>query len=162
MNPSQTIFDAICGLLTKHEAKFEVIEHPPARTSQESSIARGEPLEVDAKALLLKCDTDFILVVMRGDMRLDSKSTKQSFGVRRIRFANSAELHVRTGLVPGAVPPFGEPILPFQMHVDLALRDNERIAFNAGSLTKSIIMPAADYFRVATPDFRRLAQEGDN
>ena len=56
-----------------------------------------------------------------------------------------------TGLVPGSVPPFGSPILPFELFVDEAIQANERIAFNGGSLTDSIILATADYLAVAKP-----------
>jgi len=35
--------------------------------------------------------------------------------------------------------------------VDSAIASNDRIAFNAGSLTDSMILPIADYLRVAKP-----------
>ena len=50
--------------------------------------------------------------------------------------------------MPGSVPPFGQPILPFPLYVDPRFSRIERIAFNAGSLTDSIVM--------ATDDYRRL------
>ncbi len=56
-----------------------------------------------------------------------------------------------TGLVPGSVLPFGRPILPFDLYLDEALRTNDRIAFNAGSLTDSIILAMPDYLRIAAP-----------
>ena len=49
------------------------------------------------------------------------------------------ELSERTGLVSGDVPPFGEPVLPFPLYADESVFENPRIAFNAGSLTDSII-----------------------
>jgi prolyl-tRNA editing enzyme YbaK/EbsC (Cys-tRNA(Pro) deacylase) len=51
--------------------------------------------------------------------------------------------------VPGSVPPFGRPILPFELFVDVSIQQNEKIAFNAGSLTDSIIMRSRDYLTVA-------------
>jgi Ala-tRNA(Pro) deacylase len=59
-----------------------------------------------------------------------------------------------TGLVPGNVPPFGEPILPFPLHADESVFENDRIAFNAGTMNDSIIMSVADWERIARP--RRL------
>jgi prolyl-tRNA editing enzyme YbaK/EbsC (Cys-tRNA(Pro) deacylase) len=53
--------------------------------------------------------------------------------------------------VPGSVPPFGEPILPFELYVDESILENKRIAFNAGSLTDSIIMSVDDYMKIARP-----------
>ena len=43
------------------------------------------------------------------------------------------------------MPPFGAPILPFPLYVDPSVLENQRIAFNAGSLTDSIIMTIDDY-----------------
>jgi prolyl-tRNA editing enzyme YbaK/EbsC (Cys-tRNA(Pro) deacylase) len=62
-----------------------------------------------------------------------------------------------TGLVPGSVPPFGPPVLPFPLYVDPSVFENERIAFNAGSLTDSIIMGIGDYRRLANPEIFTFA-----
>ena len=74
-------------------------------------------------------------------------------------FATANELRERTGLVSGDVPPFGEPILPFQLYADESVFENERIAFNAGSLTDSIVMQVADWERVARPTRLRFSRE---
>ena len=66
-----------------------------------------------------------------------------------MRFASRIELLELTGLVPGAVPPFGKPVLDFPLYVDERLRQNTRIAFNAGMLTRSMIISSTDYLRVA-------------
>ncbi|HVP11160.1 MAG TPA: hypothetical protein VMV94_08255 [Phycisphaerae bacterium] len=43
------------------------------------------------------------------------------------------------------------PSLLFDLFVDSSILENERIAFNAGSLTNSIIMNVQDYLHVAHP-----------
>jgi Ala-tRNA(Pro) deacylase len=55
------------------------------------------------------------------------------------------------------VPPFGQPILPFPLFVDSSVFQNERIAFNAGSLTDSIVMAVEDYRRLASAEVFRFA-----
>jgi Ala-tRNA(Pro) deacylase len=58
-----------------------------------------------------------------------------------------------TGLVPGSVPPFGEPVLPFPLLADTTIGQRyERVAFNAGTLTNSFIMTAADWRSAAQPE----------
>ena len=69
--------------------------------------------------------------------------------IKKSRFATHEELLELTGLVPGSVPPFGSPILPFELFVDPSLEAQERISFNAGSLTNSIQMSLKDYLLVA-------------
>ncbi len=107
---------------------------------------------VGAKALLLKTDDVFRLFVLCADRKLDSAAIKRQFMVKKVRFATAAELQELTGLVPGAVPPFGPPILPFELFADLEIGQRyDRLAFNAGSLTDSIIMPASDWDAIAKP-----------
>lgn len=147
----QSILVAIRQLLTAENVPFREVHHPPTRTSEESARVRGEPLHNGGKALLMKTDDVFRLFVLPADMRLDSKRVRQELGVRRTRFATQDELLETTGLAPGSVPPFGPPILPFELYVETAMTENERIAFNAGSLTDSIILAVEDYLRVAAP-----------
>ncbi|MHC4416382.1 MAG: YbaK/EbsC family protein [Planctomycetota bacterium] len=150
------VLERILALLDEHGVPYRHLEHEPTPTSEDAARVRGEPLENGGKALLLKADGDFRLFVLSAARRLDSTAVRRCLGCRRSRFATPGELLQLTGLVPGSVPPFGEPILPFPLAVDRSILDNERIAFNAGSLTHSIIMRVHDYRRVA-----RIAIEVD-
>ncbi|MCC6156435.1 MAG: hypothetical protein IT350_00155 [Deltaproteobacteria bacterium] len=125
------------------------VHHEPTRTSEESARVRGEELRVGGKAIVLKVDDVFALFVFSAERRLDSGAVRRELGARRTRFATPEELAEMTGLVPGAVPPFGRPILPFDLYIDPSIPRNDRIAFNAGSLTDSMILPMEDYLRVA-------------
>jgi prolyl-tRNA editing enzyme YbaK/EbsC (Cys-tRNA(Pro) deacylase) len=130
---------------------FREVHHEPTFTSEESAAARGEELRMGGKALLMKVDGDFRLFVMPADRRVDSGVVRKQLGVRKLRFASREELEELTGLIPGSVPPFGRPILPFDLYVDIAMTENPRIAFNAGSLTDSVILSLDDYMAVAEP-----------
>ena len=138
--------------LTANGVLFREVHHEVTRTSEESAKARGEELRVGGKALLIKVDETFRLFVLSADRKLDSAALKQYFRAKKTRFATPEELLSLTGLVPGSVPPLGAPILPFPLYVDPSVFENMRIAFNAGSLTDSVIMPVEDYRRLAAPD----------
>ncbi len=99
------------------------------------------------------------LFVLSAARQLDSNAIKQRFGAKKTRFATADELRELTGLVPGSVPPFGQPVLPFELYVDESILENEKIAFNAGSLTDSIIMLVQDYERIAKPVVFRFSKE---
>ena len=131
---------------------FREVHHAPTRTSEESALARGEELRIGGKALLIKVDADFRLFVLSADRKLDSVAIRTHFQAKKTRFASPEELLQMTGLVPGSVPPFGAPILPFPLYTDPSVFENQRIAFNAGSLTDSIIMATGDYRRLANPE----------
>jgi Ala-tRNA(Pro) deacylase len=156
-----TIPDKIRQLLQANGVSFNEVHHKPTYTSEESARARGVELHMGAKAILAKTDDFFKLFVLPANAKLDSAAIKRSLGLKKIRFATREELFDLTGLVPGCVPPFGEPILPFQLCCDYSLGQvSDQIAFNAGSLTTSIIMSAADWDRVARPE--RLSFREDN
>ena len=146
------VLDRIRRLLDEKHAVYRVVDHLPTRTSEESAAARGEPLDVGAKALLLKTDDVFRLFILCADLGLDSGAIRKQLGVKKTRFATPEELLELTGLVPGSVPPFGEPVLPFELYADdqIGVR-HDRVAFNAGSLTTSIILSAVDWQRIANP-----------
>ena len=149
--PTPTVLEQIRDLLTTANITFREVHHAPTFTSEESALARGEELRVGGKALLMKVDGDFRLFVLPADRRVDSGIIRKELGIRKLRFASREELAELTSLVPGSVPPFGRPILPFDLYLDSATTENPRIAFNAGSLTDSIILARDDYLAVASP-----------
>ena len=147
----KNVLNQIRDLLNEHNVAFREVEHEPTFTSEESAAARGEDLKIGGKALLMKSGDEFRLFVLPADRKVDSSAIRAELGIRKMRFASRDELLELTGLVPGSVPPFGRPILSFDLYVDSAIRENERIAFNAGSLTNSVIMGVEDYLRLAEP-----------
>ncbi|HVW08568.1 MAG TPA: YbaK/EbsC family protein [Bryobacteraceae bacterium] len=154
------ILDAIRAWLTGEAVPFREVHHEPTRTSEESARARGEDIRVGGKALLIKVDSEFRLFVLSAARKLDSAAIKAHFHARKTRFATADELREFTGLLPGSVPPFGPPILPFPLFVDPSVFENDRIAFNAGSLTDSIILSTADYRRLAVHEVFPFSSEG--
>src|SRR5690349_3395083 len=146
------VLQRIREALTQTGVAFKEIAHAPTHTSEESARVRGESLAVGAKALLLKTDDKFRLFELPADRQLDTKRIKQELKIKSTRFATGEELLELTGLVPGSVPPFGEPILPFELYGDTAIGATEdKVAFNAGSLSQSIVMKASDWNAIAKP-----------
>lgn len=156
-----SVLDDIRTWLRAEGVEFREIEHDPTRTSEESARARGEDMRVGAKALLMKIGDEFRLFVLSAALRADARAIRKHFGARRGRFASAEELFEMTGLVPGSVPPFGSPILPFPLFVDPSIAANPRIAFNAGSLTRSMVLSVEDYLRVARPEIFEFAARAD-
>ncbi len=157
MNSDTAVLTRLRDFLAAEGVTFREIEHEATLTSEESARARGEELRMGGKALVVKVDECFRLFVLPADRRFVSGAVKKQFSARKVRFATREELLTQTGLVPGSVPPFGNPILPYDLFADFSLRENERIAFNAGSLTTSLILSMDDYLRVANPSFLEFA-----
>ncbi len=142
----------IRALLDGAGVDYRYVEHDPTRTSEESAAARGEVLEVGGKSIVLKVGDTFRVCVLSAARQLNSNRVRRHFKESRARFASRDELLDLTGLVPGCVPPFGPPILTPPNCLDEAFLENDRIAFNAGSLTCSIVMPLEHYLELARPE----------
>lgn len=150
------VLEKIRTLLEHHNIDFLLREHEPTPTSEDSARVRGESMSSGAKAIVYKVQNEFCLFVMAANLSMDTKKIKLYFKeqgkrVKKTRFANLEELENMTGLPPGAVPPFGQPILPFDLYVDPSLLKNENISFNAGSLRHSITMHLNDYIGLVHP-----------
>ncbi len=114
---SSALFPVIKEWLDSRSIPYREVHHAPTATSEESARARGEDISVGGKALLLKVDDSFKLFVLSAALKVDAGRIRKHFGARKLRFATPEELRELTGLVPGAVPPFGEPITPFELYV---------------------------------------------
>ena len=134
----------IRNMLDNAKIEYQHVSHKPVRPSEQAAEIRGDPLSIGGQAR----------VVQSGE-----EAVRKRFNSRRMRFARVSELLDLTGLVPGSVPPFGKPILRLSLCIDPSLLTNERIAFNAGSLTDSLIMQTADYLTVAKGEIFRFAEE---
>jgi Ala-tRNA(Pro) deacylase len=154
-----TTLENIVKFLHANGVSFRTVQHEPTTTSEASARARGEDLSVGGKAIVMKVDGIYKLFVLSAASRIDSQKIKNHFAAKKLRFASAEELLTVTGLVPGSVPPFGKPILDLDLYVDNSIVQNAVIAFNAGSLTDSIVMPMKDYLEVGRPSMMDFSQK---
>jgi len=83
---------------------------------------------------------------------------RRTLGIRSLRFATPEEVTELTGLLPGAIPPFGQ-LFGLPTYCDQAIADEAKINFNAGDRAISVAMAASDYLAVERPTLGRLARE---
>ncbi len=152
-NPSEAIF----RFLNEKNISYEVLEHEAVYTSEQAAQVRGLHLTQGAKSLLLKANKEFVLVILPGDKKLDSKKLKTLLGIKSLRFATPEEVKEKMGCEIGACYPFGN-LINLQMFVDNNLANNDVIFFNPGIHTKSIKMKWKDYDTHVHPNMRDLSQ----
>lgn len=170
---NQQAFDKICETFKQANIEYNLIDHPPCRTSTESAETRakaGFPNAVGAKALLLKWTLsggrdEYNVLVLPGFAKLSSKKLKQLFPeLKKFRFATSEELIKLCGVPSGAMPPFGNKIFPAveKLFIDNSITQSETVGFNIANLEKSIIVQSSDYLKVA--DYNAILDfvEADN
>jgi Ala-tRNA(Pro) deacylase len=128
------------------------IKHEPAKTSEEAAIIRNTSLESGAKAMILKLDKDFCMIVISAVLKFNNKSAKKILSTKNLRFVNVDELKNLTKCIPGAVPPFGS-FFSIKTYLDKSLIDQgETISFNAGMRTRSVVMKTSDYVEIERPE----------
>jgi prolyl-tRNA editing enzyme YbaK/EbsC (Cys-tRNA(Pro) deacylase) len=105
-------------------------------TVDEAAAALGvEPGRI-AKTLAIRVNNEVLLVVARGNARLDNQKSKAAFGGRP-RMLDAAETLALTGHAVGGVCPFGlATLLP--ICCDVSLRDYDLVYPAAGSLNSSV------------------------
>jgi prolyl-tRNA editing enzyme YbaK/EbsC (Cys-tRNA(Pro) deacylase) len=84
-----------------------------------------------AKTLSLRLDDEVVLLVARGDARLDNRKYKERFG-QKARMLNLDEVEVETGHPVGGVCPFGLA-RPLRVFCDVSLRAFDEVFPAAGA-----------------------------
>ncbi len=150
-------YRAIIKLLQKNSIEYEEIEHEPVFTSEQAAKIRGLRLSQGAKALVLKGDGKFLLAIMPGNRKLDTKAFKKILGIKDLRFATPQEVEEVMGCKVGACYPLGI-VANLKTYVDKHFNE-DAISFNAGLHTKSIKMRWEDYLKVAKPEIAGLSKD---
>ena len=94
-----------------------------------------EPARI-AKTLAIRVGGEVVLIVTRGDARLDNQKTKAAFNARP-RMLGPEETLALTGHPVGGVCPSGLAA-PLAVYLDVSLRDFDTVYPAAGSLTSSV------------------------
>jgi prolyl-tRNA editing enzyme YbaK/EbsC (Cys-tRNA(Pro) deacylase) len=105
-------------------------------TVMEAAAALGVAPSQIAKTLALRIGDRVILLVTRGDARLDNQKTKAAFAARP-RMLDAGETLALTGHPVGGVCPFGLST-PLRVYCDVSLQEFELVYPAAGSLNSSV------------------------
>lgn len=130
-------------------------------TVAEAAEALGVAPGQIAKTLALRIDGRVLLLVTRGDTRLDNQKTKAAFAARP-RMLDAEETFAVTGHKVGGVCPFGL-LTPLPIFCDASLRAFDIVYPAAGSLNSSVrVAPdrLAELVSAAWIDICRLPGEG--
>lgn len=155
MNPHQAIRD----LLSEHSIHFREYEHEPVHTSDEAALVRGKPPEHGAKSLLLKgSDGEYVLAILPGSERLDTKKLRRHLGVKSMRFATPTEVIEKMHCEIGSCYPLG-CVVGLRTVVEQKLLTFAEIDFNPGSHSHSIAMSPQDYVAIQKPEIADIRED---
>ncbi|MFN3724817.1 MAG: YbaK/EbsC family protein [Allosphingosinicella sp.] len=125
------------AFLAQHAPDVAIIDQgrSTATVAEAAETLGVEPGQI-AKTLSVRLGEEVVLIVTRGDARLDNRKTKDQFGVRP-RMLGHEETEALTGHQVGGVCPFGlRADLP--IYCDVSLNAFETVFPAAGSRTASV------------------------
>ena len=129
--------ESVRAWLRDHAADLPIIEtEASTATVIEAAAALGVAPGQIAKTLALRIDDRVVLLVTRGDTRLDNQKTKATFHARP-RMLDAEETLAVTGHRVGGVCPFGLAT-SVPIYCDESLRAFETVYPAAGSLNSSV------------------------
>jgi len=124
--------ESVRRFLAEKAPDISIIELPDS-TATVTLAARGhgvEPAQI-AKTLSLRVGERNLLVVTRGDARLDNRKAKATFG-GKVRMLGADEVVAVTGHPVGGVCPFGLAT-PLPVYCDVSLKAFDEVVPAAGS-----------------------------
>ena len=131
---------------------FDVVEHPPAFTTEQadSYIEGMEGVRTKSMFLTNKKKTQYYLLIMDDKKRLDMDDFKVQVGADRIRMASLDSLAEKMNLPAGTVSPFGllnNEEKDIQVYFDKEIIDEERMTFHPNTNEKTIFISTQDLFK---------------
>lgn len=131
--------DSVRAFIAQHAPDIEILETAESSaTVPLAAAAHGvEPGQI-AKTLSLRLGDEVVLVVARGDSRLDNKKVKAAFG-QKPRMLDIAEVAEITGHPVGGVCPFGLA-RPLKVYCDVLLKSYDVVVPAAGSTNSALFI----------------------
>lgn len=143
--------------LDDNGVKFVTISHSPAFTAQEIAAAAHIPGKELAKTVMLKVDGELVMAVLPATDHVSMERLRKAVGASTCELASEGDFRdVFPNCELGAMPPFGN-LWDLKVFVDQRLREDEEIAFNAGTHTELVKLPYSDFERLVDPTVLQLS-----
>ena len=151
--PAQRLME----FLADHHVKFVTISHSPAFTAQEIAATAHVPGKQLAKTVVVKIDGKVALAVLPATDMVSLERLRRATGAEMVELASEEEFgDLFPGCEVGAMPPFGN-LWDVNVFVDQRLREDEQIAFNAGSFTELVQLSYSDFESLVHPTVVQLS-----
>ena len=145
-------YQQVANKLQELGITFDVVEHPPAFTTEQadSYIEGMEGVRTKSMFLTNRKKTQYYLLIMDDKKRLDMDGFKVQVGADRIRMASLDSLAEKMTLPAGTVSPFGllyneeKDIL---VYFDKDIVSEDIMTFHPNTNEKTIFIKSKDLFR---------------
>ena len=145
-------YQQVANKLQELGIAFDVVEHPPAFTTEQadSYIEGMEGVRTKSMFLTNRKKTQYYLLIMDDKKRLDMDDFKVQVGADRIRMASLESVAEKMNLPAGTVSPFGllnNEEKDIQVYFDKEIINEERMTFHPNTNEKTIFISTQDLFK---------------
>lgn len=146
------LYELVATKLNALKIPFEVVDHPPALTTEEAdSFIEGiEGVRTKSMFLTNKKKTAYYLLIMDDQKRLDMSKLKEITGEKRIKMASEDSLMEKMKLPAGVVSIFGllnNEEKDIHVYFDKEITKEPRMSFHPNVNTKTIFLYTNDIFK---------------
>ncbi len=123
---------------------FEIIQHGSSYRADEASRELNIDIKNIVKTILFIADNkDPVIIIVRGDKRVDQTKMAKVLGYKKLRLATADELRNITGYEPGTLPPVAHK-QKIKTIIDDDIMDSDYIYAGGGSLGSSLKISPKD------------------
>ena len=145
-------YQQVANKLQELGITFDVVEHPPAFTTEQadSYIEGMEGVRTKSMFLTNKKKTQYYLLIMDDQKTLDMDLFKDLVSANRIRMASLDSLAEKMSLSAGTVSPFGllnNPERDIQIYFDKDIVSEDIMTFHPNTNEKTIFLATQDLFK---------------
>lgn len=129
--------DSVQAFIAQHAPDIRIIESdaPTATVAMAAEVHGVAPAQI-AKTLAFRVGPDVILIVTRGDARIDNKKFRAAFSTKP-RMLPFDEVEAETGHPVGGVCPFGLA-KPHRIYCDVSLKAFDEVVPAAGAINAAL------------------------
>ncbi len=154
-----TPLEELRAYLSANGVRYAVLRHAEKFTAQELAAAEHIPGREQAKVVILRSGSEFLMAVLPALYHVDFERARAATGKQDLELADEYEFaRVFRDCEPGAMPPLGN-LYGLPVWVDESLARDEYIVFNACSHSEAIRMKYSDFARLARPKAALLRAE---
>ena len=144
--------EVVYKTLKKMGIFYDIVEHPPAETTEDADryIEGREGVRTKTLFLSNRKKTAYYLIIMDDKKRLDIKKLEKILDEKSISFCSPKRLVEKMGLVPGAVSLFGlinNVEHDIRIYLDKEMLSEKFITFHPNDNTKTMFISIDDIYK---------------
>ncbi|MBI4902197.1 MAG: YbaK/EbsC family protein [Acidobacteria bacterium] len=138
---------------------YVTVTHSVAYTAQEIASIAHVPGREMAKTVMVKVDGKMAMAVLPASLKVDLDLLRSVTRSHDVELAHEVDFKAMfPDCETGAMPPFGN-LYGMKVYMEKSLRQDDEIAFNAGTHKELIWMRRADLERLTHPYIAEFAEE---